>query len=154
MALPVKFDHCVVHVSAWEPSNAFYRDVLGAEIVPRAIGFAYRFGDTQLNLHGPGLHPAEVARLPVQPGNSDICFEWKGPIADAIAHLAAHAVPIERGPMERLAEYYYVTGNTEAQSVLAKWVSWAESVTTVNTSAATTTPARSTATTRPAGRAR
>ena len=32
-------------------------------------------------------------------------------------------------PIERLAEYYYVTGNTEAQSILAKWVSWAESVT-------------------------
>ena len=101
MALPVKFDHCVVHVSAWERSNVFYRDVLGAEIVPRPVGFAYRFGDTQLNLHGPGLHPAEVARLPVQPGNSDICFEWRGPIADAIAHLAAHGIPIERGPMER-----------------------------------------------------
>ena len=40
-------------------------------------------------------------------------------------------------PMERLAEYYYVTGNSEAQSILAKWVSWAESVTTVNTSAGT-----------------
>ena len=101
MTLPVKFDHCVVHVSGWERSNAFYRDVLGAEIVPRAVGFAYRFGDTQLNLHGPGLHPAEVARLPVQPGNSDICFEWKGPIADAIAHLTAHGVAVERGPMER-----------------------------------------------------
>jgi catechol 2,3-dioxygenase-like lactoylglutathione lyase family enzyme len=101
MALPVKFDHCVVHVSAWERSNAFYRDVLGAEVVPRPVGFAYRFGDTQLNLHGPGLHPAEVARLPVQPGNSDICFEWTGPIADAIAHLAAHGVAVERGPMER-----------------------------------------------------
>ena len=101
MALPVKLDHCVVHVSAWERSNAFYRDVLGAEIVPRAKGFAYRFGDTQLNLHGPGVHPAEVARLPVQPGNSDICFEWKGPIADAIAHLDAHGVAVERGPMER-----------------------------------------------------
>ncbi len=36
-------------------------------------------------------------------------------------------------PMERLAEYYYVTGSTEAQAILAKWVSWAESVTTVNT---------------------
>ena len=101
MALPVKFDHCVVHVSGWERSNAFYRDVLGAEIVPRAVGFAYRFGDTQLNLHGPGLHPAEVARLPVQPGNSDICFEWNGPIADAIAHLAVYGIAVERGPMER-----------------------------------------------------
>src|SRR6185437_15970401 len=37
-------------------------------------------------------------------------------------------------PMERLAEYYFATGNSEAQSVLAKWVSWAESVTSVNTS--------------------
>ena len=39
--------------------------------------------------YGPALPtfaqtPAEVARLPVQPGNSDLCFEWKGPIADAI----------------------------------------------------------------------
>jgi len=40
-------------------------------------------------------------------------------------------------PMERVAEYYYATGNTEAQAVLAKWVSWAESVTTVNTTAGT-----------------
>jgi catechol 2,3-dioxygenase-like lactoylglutathione lyase family enzyme len=101
MTLPVKLDHCVVHVSAWERSNAFYRDVLGAEIVERPMGFAYRFCDTQLNLHGPGLHPAEVARLPVQPGNSDICFEWKGPIADAIAHLSAHGIAVERGPMQR-----------------------------------------------------
>jgi catechol 2,3-dioxygenase-like lactoylglutathione lyase family enzyme len=99
--LPVKLDHCVVHVSDWERSNAFYRDVLGAELIQRDRGFAYRFGDTQLNLHGPGFHPAEVARLPVQPGNSDICFEWKGPIAGAVAHLARHNVAIERGPMER-----------------------------------------------------
>ncbi len=65
----------------------FYRDVLGAELVRRGNGWAYRFGDSQLNLHGPGVTPAEVARLPVQPGNSDLCFEWKGPIAEAIAHL-------------------------------------------------------------------
>ena len=37
-------------------------------------------------------------------------------------------------PMERLAEYYYDTGNTQAQAILAKWVSWAESVTSFNTS--------------------
>jgi len=36
--------------------------------------------------------------------------------------------------MERLAEYYYDTGNTQAQAILAKWVSWAESVTSFNTS--------------------
>ena len=64
-------------------------------------GFSYRFGDKQLNVHGPGVKPAEVARLPVQPGNSDLCFEWSGPIADAIAHLQAHGIAIERGPLLR-----------------------------------------------------
>src|SRR5262252_1583775 len=80
MPLPVTFDHCVVHVSDWERSNAFYRDVLGAELVRRPQGWAYRFGAAQLNLHGPGFHPAAVARLPVAPGNSDLCFQCNGPI--------------------------------------------------------------------------
>lgn len=101
MRPPTKLDHCVIHVTDWERSNAFYRDVLGAEVVARPVGFAYRFGDSQLNVHGPGVTPAEVARIPVAPGNSDLCFEWKGPIAEAIAHLRRHNVSIERGPLER-----------------------------------------------------
>ena len=101
MALPVSFDHCVIHVADWQRSNAFYRDVMGAELVEREAGWAYRFGDRQLNVHGPGVTPAEVARLPVQPGNSDLCFEWRGPIADAIRHLEAHGVAVEKGPMRR-----------------------------------------------------
>jgi catechol 2,3-dioxygenase-like lactoylglutathione lyase family enzyme len=101
MSLPVSFDHCVIHVSDWDRSNAFYRDVLGAELVRRPTGWAYRFENVQLNLHGPGVSPAEVARLPVQPGNSDLCFEWSGPIADAVAHLHRCGVPIHAGPMQR-----------------------------------------------------
>ena len=101
MAVPTKLDHCVIHVSDWERSNTFYREVMGAELVARPVGFAYRFGDKQLNVHGPGVKPAEVARLPVQPGNSDLCFEWSGPIDGAIAHLKAHGVAVERGPMQR-----------------------------------------------------
>ena len=101
MPLPTKLDHCVIHVSEWERSNAFYRDVLGAELVQRPAGWAYRFRNKQLNVHGPGVQPAEVARLPVQPGNSDLCFEWDGPIADAIAHLQRCGVAVERGPMQR-----------------------------------------------------
>jgi catechol 2,3-dioxygenase-like lactoylglutathione lyase family enzyme len=101
MRLPIALDHCVIHVSDWQRSNAFYRDVLGATLVEREAGFSYRFGDKQLNVHGPGVKPAEVARLPVQPGNSDLCFEWTGPIADAIAHLKAHGIAIERGPLSR-----------------------------------------------------
>ena len=101
MHLPVSFDRCVVHVSDWERSNSFYRDVLGADLVRNGQGWAYWFGAAQLYLHGPGFHPAEVARLPVQPGNSDLCFEWKGPIADAIAHLDRRGVCVHAGPMQR-----------------------------------------------------
>ncbi|HEU4848253.1 MAG TPA: VOC family protein [Rubrobacteraceae bacterium] len=97
----VKLDHCVIHVSDWEISNTFYRDVLGAELVPRESGWSYRFGDEQLNLHGPGVSPAPVAKLPVQPGNSDLCFEWPGPIDEAREHLERNGVEVEMGPVER-----------------------------------------------------
>ncbi|HEU4742590.1 MAG TPA: VOC family protein [Meiothermus sp.] len=97
----VKFDHCVIHVSDWVRSNAFYRDVMGAEVVPRGAGWMYRFGEVQLNLHGPGLNPLPVARIPVQPGNSDLCFEWPGPISEAEAHLREHGVEVELGPVQR-----------------------------------------------------
>jgi hypothetical protein len=55
-------------------------------LIARSAGYPYRFGDKQLNVRGPGVRPAEVARIPVAPGNSDLCFEWRGPITDAIAH--------------------------------------------------------------------
>ena len=97
----VKLDHCVIHVSDWEISNTFYRDVLGAELVPRESGWSYRFGDEQLNLHGPGVSPAPVAKLPVQPGNSDLCFEWPGPIDEAREHLERNGLEVEMGPVER-----------------------------------------------------
>jgi catechol 2,3-dioxygenase-like lactoylglutathione lyase family enzyme len=101
----VSLDHSIVAVSDWEVSNQFYRDVLGAELVPHGPGdrVAYRLGDTQLNVHGPGFFPTDnVARLPVRPGNSDLCFVWPGPIEDAIEHLAEHCVDVETGPITRL----------------------------------------------------
>jgi catechol 2,3-dioxygenase-like lactoylglutathione lyase family enzyme len=97
-----KLDHCVIHVSDWTSSNPFYRDVLGAELIDRGHGtWAYRFGTAQLNVHGPGVRADPVARIPVAPGNSDLCFEWDGPIADAIEHVTGHGVEIEQGPVER-----------------------------------------------------
>jgi catechol 2,3-dioxygenase-like lactoylglutathione lyase family enzyme len=99
----LKFDHCVIHVSDWERSNAFYRDVLGAELIRQGDGWAYRFGDVQLNCHGPGVDAKPVARLPVSPGNSDLCFAWPGPIAAAAEHLAECGVAVELGPVQRRA---------------------------------------------------
>ena len=101
----VRLDHSVLAVSDWDRSNRFYREVLGAELVPHGEPprVAYRLGDTQLNVHGPGLDlSSNVARLPVRPGNSDLCFVWPGPIDEAVAHLEEHGVAVETGPVARL----------------------------------------------------
>jgi catechol 2,3-dioxygenase-like lactoylglutathione lyase family enzyme len=97
----VRLDHVVIAVSNFERSNAFYRDVLDAEIVDVDGRIAYRVGGQQLNVHGPGVRPAMVARIPVTPGSSDLCFEWDGSIAGAVAHLEALGVRVEAGPMTR-----------------------------------------------------
>ncbi|WP_425146827.1 VOC family protein [Deinococcus sp.] len=99
--MKISFDHCVIHVSDWESSNIFYREVMGAEVVPRGGGYFYRFGHQQLNLHSPTLTPTPIARVPVMPGNSDLCFVWEGPVAEAAEHLRAHGVDIELGPIAR-----------------------------------------------------
>jgi catechol 2,3-dioxygenase-like lactoylglutathione lyase family enzyme len=101
----LRLDHVVIAVSNWERSNTFYRDVLGAQLIELSPGrWAYRFGDQQLNVHGPGVDvSSNVARDPVRPGNSDLCFVWPGPIDGALDHLAEHGVEVELGPVERPA---------------------------------------------------
>ena len=101
----MKLDHVVIAVSDWERSNAFYRDVCGAELVeldthgPRR--WRYRFGDVQLNVHGPGMEPEPVARIPAEPGMADLALEWDGPIEHALEHLEGHGVAVELGPVAR-----------------------------------------------------
>ena len=100
--MALALDHVVIHVSDWERSNAFYRDVLGAEVVGEENGPAkYRFGGQQLNVHGPGVDAEPLAQIPVAPGGSDVCFEWEGPIDGAVEHLATHGIEVELGPVTR-----------------------------------------------------
>jgi catechol 2,3-dioxygenase-like lactoylglutathione lyase family enzyme len=97
----VHLDHVVIAVTDFGRSNTFYSDVLGAEIVEVDGRVAYRIGEQQLNVHGPKVRPAMVARIPVVPGNSDLCFEWDGPISTALDHLRTRGVQVEAGPMTR-----------------------------------------------------
>ena len=99
--MPVTLDHSVLHVSDWETARAFYVDVIGCEAIPVGKGYAFRLGVQQLNCHGPEQIGTPVARLPVMPGGSDLCFCWPGPIDEAIAHLGKHGVDVELGPVER-----------------------------------------------------
>jgi catechol 2,3-dioxygenase-like lactoylglutathione lyase family enzyme len=101
----ITLDHVVIAVSDWERSNAFYRDVCGAELVeltehgPRR--WRYRFGDIQFNVHGPGMDPTPVARIPAAPGMADLCLVWPGTAAEALTHLREHGVEPEEGPVPR-----------------------------------------------------
>ncbi|MEP1208297.1 MAG: VOC family protein [Rhizobiaceae bacterium] len=99
--LPVSLDHCVIRVSDWEVAKDFYSRVMGAEAVRVDGGYVFRWGDKQLNCHGPDKFAEPKARIPVEPGNSDLCFCWKGPIADAIAHLEMQGIEVELGPVQR-----------------------------------------------------
>ena len=101
----IRLDHVVIAISDWERANPFYRDVCGAELVPvdgpAATYWRYRFGDQQLNVHGPGMNPAPVARRRGGPGSADLCLVWPGPIEEAAEHLRAHGVEVEQGPVAR-----------------------------------------------------
>lgn len=97
---PLTLDHCVIAVSDWARSNRFYERVLGAEIDQKDEYFGhYRFGEWQLNVHGPHFEGLN-AQKPVEPGNSDLCFVWPGPIGEAVDHLERSGVEIEAGPLE------------------------------------------------------
>ncbi len=96
------FDHCVIHVSDWDRARDFYTRVIGAEAIEVTSGtYVFRLGSQQLNVHGPGVDAHPVASKPVEPGNSDLCFRWQGPIDEAAAHLKREGVQIELGPVRR-----------------------------------------------------
>ena len=40
------------------------------------------------------------AETPVEPGNSDLCFVWPGPIEDAVEHLGRCGIEVVTGPVD------------------------------------------------------
>lgn len=104
--LAIRLDHCVIASSDLDRSDVFYRDVLGAEIsAPFEFFRQYRIGGQMLNVHGPGTRavaPADLlARQPVDPGNSDLCFEFPGSVEEAQGWLEQHGVAVHFGPVDR-----------------------------------------------------
>lgn len=107
---PVRgFDHVALTVRDPEATIAFYRDVLGAELLyadewragrlPVAI---LQLGANRLSLHPAAAPVAPHATLPA-PGTADLCLRWDAPIADALALLERHRVAVVEGPVPRPA---------------------------------------------------
>jgi catechol 2,3-dioxygenase-like lactoylglutathione lyase family enzyme len=61
----VRLHHVVIAVSDWDRSIAFYRYVLGGQVIDHPDGrLAFRFGTQQLNVHGPAPGRGDPRRRP------------------------------------------------------------------------------------------
>lgn len=96
-----RFDHIVLTVQDIETTCAFYRRVLGMEILTfedgrRALGF----GASKINLHAQGRELQPRAHRPT-PGSADLCLVARVPLPQVIEHLGKCGVTILIGPIER-----------------------------------------------------
>ena len=99
---PLALDHLVIAVSDLARADDFYAHVLGAIVQEHVPGRrSYHIAGQQVNVHHPGMTATLVAREPVRPGNSDLCFVWPGTAGQAVAHLTACGVTVEVGPEPR-----------------------------------------------------
>jgi catechol 2,3-dioxygenase-like lactoylglutathione lyase family enzyme len=92
-------DHLVLTVASLDRTRAFYRDVLGLRADEFEPGrWALHFGDQKFNLHEAG-HEFEPKAAHPAPGTIDLCLVTSTPLAEVMAVLAGHGVPLIEGPV-------------------------------------------------------
>ncbi len=103
------FDHWAITVADIERTIAFYRGVLGCEILYEDLWRAgtipivsMRVGANVINVHQAGSEASPHAEHPT-PGSGDVCFRWDAPLEQAQALLASQGVAVEEGPVPRPA---------------------------------------------------
>jgi catechol 2,3-dioxygenase-like lactoylglutathione lyase family enzyme len=98
-----RIDHVVMTCKDLQVTAAWYQRVLGME--REEYGgknrTALRFGAAKINLHEVGHEVSPHATL-AKPGTLDLCFVIAVGPEDAMAHLQACGVTIERGPLSRI----------------------------------------------------
>ena len=109
--MPVEgYDHVAITVADVQSTIDFYERVLGAELcfadrwrsgeMPVAI---IQLGGCRMSIH-PAAAPAKPHALAPTPGSADLCFRWRGPIADAVAALEGNARRHRRRPRRSTGE--------------------------------------------------
>jgi catechol 2,3-dioxygenase-like lactoylglutathione lyase family enzyme len=95
-------DHLVLTVADIDVTCAFFRRVLGMDVIAFGNGsrVALAFGAQKINLHASGREFEPKAHKPT-PGSADLCFITAVPLADVVAHLNSESVPIIEGPVRR-----------------------------------------------------
>ena len=98
-----RIDHVVMVCKDIAVTAAWYQRVLGME--REEYGgknrTALRFGSAKINLHEVGHEVLPHASL-ARPGTLDMCFVIAVGPQDAVGHLHACGVTIERGPVTRI----------------------------------------------------
>jgi catechol 2,3-dioxygenase-like lactoylglutathione lyase family enzyme len=102
-------DHLAITVADVEATIAFYRDVLGAEVLYEDLWrkgtipvVLLQLGGSRLSVHAASAPARPHARTPT-PGSGDFCFRWDARPSDALALLARHGVEVVDGPAPRPA---------------------------------------------------
>lgn len=94
-------DHLVLTVSDIDGAVGFYQRVLGMRPVTFGGGRrALTFGASKINLHQAGQETEPHAARPA-PGSADMCLVTAAPPQQVLAHLGAHGVLAELGPVPR-----------------------------------------------------
>ena len=98
-------DHLVLTVADMAATLQFYTEVLGMQAVTfrsdeGAPRHALNFGTQKINLH-PAAAPFDPKAAHPGPGSADLCFLTDTPLTEWQAHLAAHNVAVEEGPVPR-----------------------------------------------------
>jgi len=94
-------DHIVLTVTDLDRTLDFYQRVVGMRAVTFGSGrHALAFGTSKINLHQAGREHPPHAAAPT-PGSADICLTTTTPLDQVLAHLEAHSVAVEEGPVPR-----------------------------------------------------
>ena len=97
-----RIDHLVLTVADLDATVDFYTRVLNMQVVTFGAGrISLVFGRNKINLHLAG-HEFEPKAVHPTTGGGDFCLISHDPPDEVMADLAAHGVPIELGPVERI----------------------------------------------------
>ena len=109
--MPVKIealDHLVINVADVARTAEWYRKTLGMEVkvfdpgpgkTPRT---SLMFGNQKINVRPRGADKVEWFTADHEmPGSDDLCFLTSSTPAEVVAHLEAHGVAIEEGPVTK-----------------------------------------------------
>jgi catechol 2,3-dioxygenase-like lactoylglutathione lyase family enzyme len=103
------FDHWAITVADVERTIAFYRGVLGCQILYEELWrqgripiVAIRIGANVINVHQAGREVSPHALRPT-PGAGDFCMRWDAPLEEARRLLESRGVAILEGPVPRPA---------------------------------------------------